>query len=70
MEFFLGTHQVHWLRQVEAPLFISVRRLRRLKTLPRVLAGWALDSGGFTELSQYGCWQTTPATYAAEVQRC
>jgi hypothetical protein len=28
-----------------------------------------LDSGGFSELSLYGCWETTAKQYAAEVKR-
>jgi hypothetical protein len=31
------------------------------KGLPRT--GWALDSGGFSELSLYGGWRTTPEEY-------
>ncbi|MBG0568085.1 hypothetical protein I4J89_42310 [Actinoplanes sp. NEAU-A11] len=53
------------------PLFVSDRRLRRYRQLPRAAAPWALDSGGFTELSQYGTWDTgpTPAVYATRVRR-
>jgi hypothetical protein len=40
-----------------------------VKSPPRALGPWALDSGGFTELSLYGDWQTTPAEYVAEVRR-
>ena len=70
VRFFLGTHQPHWLR-MGVPLFVSDRRLRRYRRLPRAAAPWALDSGGFTELSQYGSWDTgpTPAQYAARVRR-
>ncbi|MEV8508112.1 hypothetical protein AB0368_25295 [Actinoplanes sp. NPDC051475] len=68
--FYLGTHQPHWLR-LGVPLFVSDRRLRRYRRLPRAAASWALDSGGFTELSQYGTWNTgpTPADYVARVRR-
>jgi hypothetical protein len=70
VRFFLGTHQPHWLR-IGVPLFVSDRRLRRYHRLPRAAAPWALDSGGFTELSQYGTWDTgpTPAVYLARVRR-
>jgi hypothetical protein len=54
---------------VAVPLFISRRRLAPYRTLPRALARWALDSGGFTELSMFGRWQTTPREYVAEVRR-
>lgn len=67
--FLLGTHQPGWLATAGVPLFVSDRRLRVYKTLPRAVAPWALDSGGFTELQQYGRWTVTPAAYAARVRR-
>jgi len=67
--FWLGTHMPSWLEKTDVPLFISTRRLRDRRTLPRPLGRWALDSGGFTELSMFGEWQTSPDHYAAEVQR-
>jgi hypothetical protein len=72
--FLLGTHQPGWLSkpQVAAeqvPLFVSDRRLRGYKTLPRAAAPWALDSGGFTELRDYGQWTVTPAEYVARTRR-
>lgn len=51
--FYLGTSEVRWLGQANVPLFISHRRLAPRKSFPRALTGWALDSGGFTELSMY-----------------
>jgi hypothetical protein len=51
------------------PLFVSRRRLAHRKELPRALGRWALDSGGFTELSTYGRWKTSPEQYAEEVRR-
>lgn len=69
--FYLGTHHPHWLAKVDAPLFVSRRQLGRYKTLPRRVGGatWALDSGGFTELSMHGRWVTTAQEYAADVRR-
>lgn len=69
--FFLGTHQPGWLAALPVPLFVSDRRLRSYRRLPRALCPWALDSGGFTELSQYGSWRhgPTPAAYAARGRR-
>lgn len=67
--FWLGTHEVTWLRLTDVPLFISRRRLATRRTLPRALGPWALDSGGFTELAMHGGWQTTPQQYVAEVRR-
>lgn len=69
MQFFLGTHQPHWLGRLTAPLFVSARRLRGRKSLPSAKGPWALDSGGFSELSLFGRWDTTPEKYVAEVRR-
>jgi hypothetical protein len=67
--FYLGTHHPAWLKKVDIPLFVSRRRLAPIKKLPRALGPWMLDSGGFTELSMYGAWETTPKKYVAEVRR-
>lgn len=66
---YLGTHEVSWLRLTDVPLFISRRRLIRQKSYPRAIGPWALDSGGFSELSLMGCWTVGPKTYADEVRR-
>jgi hypothetical protein len=52
-------------------LFVSDRRLRGYKRLPRAAVAWALDSGGFTELSTHGSWDhgPTPAQYTARIRR-
>lgn len=65
----LGTHQPSWLATAGVPLFVSHRRLAGRRTLPRAIAPFALDSGGFTELSMFGQWQTTPDAYVAAVRR-
>lgn len=67
--FYLGTHEPSWLRRSPVALFVSRRRLARLKTLPRARCAWALDSGGFTELQMHGAWSLSPADYAASVRR-
>jgi hypothetical protein len=67
--FFLGTHHTHWLAKAGVPLFVSRRRLLRLRTLPRALAPWALDSGAFSELAMHGAWTVGPREYAADVRR-
>lgn len=71
MRFFLGTHRPQWLTRTSVPLFLSDRVLRRYKTLPIALGAWALDSGGFSELSSHGSWDRgpTPREYAARVRR-
>jgi hypothetical protein len=67
--FYLGTHRPHWLGMLDVPLFVSHRRLRSYKTMPRARSPWALDSGGFTELSMHGAWRTSEVQYAEAVQR-
>jgi hypothetical protein len=66
---YLGTHHPHWLARVDVPLFVSRRTLARYKTLPRARGRWALDSGGFTELSLYGEWRVSEAEYVAAARR-
>lgn len=69
--FYLGTHQPHWLWDPAAsfPLFVSHRTLRKYKTLHPATHPWALDSGGFSEVSKFGQWRTSPAEYTAAVAR-
>ncbi|HEY2957670.1 MAG TPA: hypothetical protein VGM21_05615, partial [Actinomycetota bacterium] len=67
--FYLGTHQPAWLARVDVPLMVSHRTLSGRGRLPRARCRWALDSGGFTELSLFGRWQTSPAAYADAVAR-
>jgi len=67
--FLLGTHQPGWLAKAGVPLFVSDRRLRVYKRLPVAVAPWAADSGGFTELKDYGAWTVPPAEYIARLRR-
>ncbi len=67
--FYLGTHQPAWLARVDVPLMVSHRTLSGRGRLPRARCRWVLDSGGFTELSLFGRWQTSPAAYADAVAR-
>ena len=69
MQFYLGAHQPGWLARVGVPLFVSHRRLTGYARLPRARASWALDSGGFSELSMFGEWQTDPSEYVYYVDR-
>lgn len=69
MKFYLTTHEAHWLSRAAVPLMVSRRRLCRAKTHRPALAPWVLDSGGFTELSMFGAWTTTPRQYVDEVRR-
>ena len=72
--FYLGTHMIGpawWLQGV--PLFVSRRRFykgeRFQRKLPRAIAPWALDSGGFTELRKTGRWLTSEDAYVVEIER-
>ena len=69
MIFYLGTHIPSWLGKTDVPLFVSRRTMFKRKTFPRALGRWALDSGGFSELSMYGEWKTSPEQYVDEVYR-
>lgn len=69
MRFYLGTHMPNWLRTSDVPLFVSVRRLRRIRTWRPASCRWAMDSGGFTELSMHGRWTVEPSRYADEIDR-
>jgi hypothetical protein len=69
VDFWLGTHETSWLARLDVPLFISHRRLSLRKRLPQARAAWALDSGGFTELSLSGRWETTVTEYVEAVER-
>jgi len=69
---YLGTHNPAWLRRQELagiPLFVSHNRLRERKSLPAAVTDWALDSGGFTCITQYGKFSDTPSEYARAVRR-
>lgn len=67
--FYLGVHHPNWLASAGVPLFVSHRRLKDYKTLPRAVEHWALDSGGFSEISLLGKWETTPKDYVTAVRR-
>lgn len=67
--FFLGTCNPEDLRKTSVPLFVSRRRLIRLKRLPVPSGPWALDSGAFTELSMHGRWSIDAMQYSSEVRR-
>lgn len=69
VDFWLGVHHPGWLRESDVPMFVSRNRLCRYRTLPRARGPWALDSGGFTELSRHGRWTLSPAAYVAEARR-
>ena len=67
--FYLGSHHAttRWW-ELGVPLFVSVRVVRKRRTIPAT-APWALDSGGFTEISTHGRWVTSEAEYVTTVRR-
>ena len=70
MKFYLGTHIVSWLESLEIPLFISEKRLEKRKILPASIGTWALDSGGFSQLSLYGEWpKDSSKIYVRHIER-
>jgi hypothetical protein len=69
MRFYLGTHETSWLGRVNVPLFVSHRRLALRRTFPVATTDWALDSGGFTELTMHGHWVTGREEYIEAVER-
>jgi hypothetical protein len=69
VKFYLGTHETAWLGKFTVPLFVSHRRLSHRQRLPHAIGEWALDSGGFSELSLYGRWHTSENEYTEAVAR-
>jgi hypothetical protein len=69
VKFYLGTHMANWLAYTDVPLFVSHRRLAERRTLPEAMGRWALDSGGFTELSKHGRWTISPRVYVEATRR-
>lgn len=67
--FYLGVHVPSWLTCTNVPLFVSHRRLRDRKKLPRAVGRWGLDSGGFSALTIEGKFTETPREYAAAARR-
>lgn len=63
--FYLGTHRPAWVKYSPFPLFVSFRCLPQVASLWEPNCCWALDSGGFSELSLFGKW-TIPRNYYAE----
>jgi hypothetical protein len=76
--FYLGIHRPNWLadpRVAEVPVFISRRTFldRRTgeyrRTFPKAVGRYAVDSGGFTELQQFGRWTISAEQYVAFLRR-
>ena len=68
-KFYLGTHRVKHMEMTNVPLFISRRLLENRKTPVKSKGEWALDSGGFTELSRYGRWTIDAQEYISQLAK-
>jgi hypothetical protein len=69
VRFFLGTHKVIWLARTTVPLFVSHRQARERVGGLTATCDWALDSGGYTELSTHGRWTIGVNEYVDAVAR-
>jgi hypothetical protein len=69
-QFILGVDACsEWIRTAGVPLFISDRRLKTKKKLPKSGSEWCLDSGGYSELTINGTWTQTAQAYAERVEK-
>lgn len=65
MIFHLGTDEPTWIGRSPVPLFCSLNRWRRFGARAAV-AGWACDSGGFTQCLRGG-WTISPEEFLEKV---
>jgi len=68
LKYYLGAHHANWLQKTNVPLFLSFRQLKKRKKHLRARGNWALDSGAFSEIQEFGKWKTSPEEYACKVQ--
>lgn len=72
VKFYLGVSNPSWLshqRLSGIPLFISRNTIGKRRSLPVAITDFALDSGGFTEISKHGKWVATVQEYTDLVLR-
>lgn len=67
--FYLGAPDPSWLEKAHVPIFVSANRTIDRKRGYEARVPWALDSGGFTQVSKHGKWLTTKESYVEEVLR-
>lgn len=67
--FYLGTHQVNWIKETNVPLMISISRTKYIKSLYPSICDVMIDSIGFTMLSSYGKWLISEDEYIEECTR-
>jgi hypothetical protein len=68
VKLYLGSHEPGWLGRSTVPLFVSAARAARFGRKPALAGGYALDSGGFTQIAKGG-WKMTPREYLDLVYR-
>lgn len=75
MRFYLGAPEPIWLERTDVPLFVSRNRLIRKRhgvietprhSYPRALGPWAMDSGGFEEITHHGRWRVDARRFARD----
>ncbi|MFI9194189.1 hypothetical protein ACIG0A_33425 [Streptomyces californicus] len=68
--FYMGA-KPHLMAHTDVPLFVANPHLKDMRKLPRARGPWALDSGGFTQLSETGSWESgpTPREYVEQIRR-
>jgi hypothetical protein len=67
--FYLGVPEPSWAQFVGVPVFVSRNRLiRRVGKLDPSPVPWAMDSGGFTEITQHGGWRISSREYGREAE--
>lgn len=73
MLFYVGSHMPRWMEDSPVPLFVSARTLNKYRRdgdpFPKGRCVVSIDSGGFTELQQYGRWTMDEDTYGGMIYR-
>lgn len=72
MIFYLTVPKYTAFRDTDRPLFVNRNALfgsEAPSRLPRARGLWALDSGGYMELTKHGRWTVKPSRYVKEVRR-
>lgn len=66
--YYLGAHHASWLyRDHRRALMFSQRTLVNAVRLKRAAVPYAIDSGGFTEVDEFGGYTFHATTFAREV---
>lgn len=71
LDFYLGTHKPYWLWDlpIAGPFFVSQTTLGAVKNWYPSKTRWAMDSGGFTEVTRHGGWRTGATEYVTFTRR-